>query len=342
MPKTVNKIIQEKMTGHQIGLLRLSSGITNKLVVLLNRTEDDIIQQLSRLENERLNYVLRDVREVLKAAKVNEYDLLKTELTDLSHYEPKYVEQVISGAMPVKFDMTMPSTDLLSKIVTARPFQGKLLKEWIEDLSESRRRSIRNAIREGMVEGETIGQMTRRIKGTRANKYQDGLMQISRRGARTMVRTAVNHTATHARELTYLKNEDLISKIQIIATLDANTTPICQDLDGKVFPVGKGPRPPFHYGCRTTTAPITKSFRELGFDIDEAPAGTRASMNGQVSAKTNYNAWLKGQSEKVQDDVLGPGRGKMFREGATVHDFVDKSGKSYTIKQLEKMDVDWN
>jgi hypothetical protein len=74
----------------------------------------------------------------------------------------------------------------------------------------------------------------------------------------------------------------------------------------------------------------------LGIDIDEAPAGTRASMNGQVPEKTTYNDWLKGQPAKVQDDILGPGRGKLFRnDGYSVSNFVDrKTGRHYTLKEL--------
>lgn len=336
---SANKIIQDKMIGHQVGLLRLSSGITNKLVALLNKTEDDLLRQLALKDNVRTNVLLKDIREVLNAAKSGEYNMLQKELTDLAHYEPKYIEQIIKGATPMKFNMTMPSTDMLSSIVTSKPFEGKLLKEWVDELSESRRRGIRDAVRMGMVEGQTVDQIARRIRGTRALGYKDGLMETSRRGAQAMVRTAVNHTATNARELVYVKNQDLISEVQWVSTLDARTTPICQARDGMTFPVNSGPRPPAHINCRSTTAPVVKSFRELGFDIDEAPPGTRASMDGQVPEKTTYNDWLKGQSPKMQDSILGPGRAQMFREGYSVDKFVDLgSGKHFTLKELDAMD----
>jgi len=100
------------------------------------------------------------------------------------------------------------------------------------------------------------------------------------------------------------------------------------------------------HNCRTTTAPVVKSWKELGIDIDEAPAGTRASMNGQVPEKTTYNEWLKGQSNKVQDSILGagtknhPGRAQLFREGKfDVHSFVDrKTGRHFTLSDLAAED----
>jgi len=164
-------------------------------------------------------------------------------------------------------------------------------------------------------------------------------MEISRRGAQAMTRTAVNHTATNARELMYTKNQDVIASVQWVSTLDGRTTPICQARDGMTFPVNEGPRPPAHINCRSCTVPVTKTWRELGFDVDEAPESTRASFDGQVPEKTTYNDWLKGQDAKMQDSILGPGRGELFRQGVSVDKFVDlESGKPFTLKELAGMD----
>lgn len=220
---TVNEVLQDKLIGHQVGLLRLSSGITNQVIGILNKAEDDIVNQLKNLEDQRLNVVLKSIRGIIAAAKNDNYALMEKELTALSIYENKYVDNLIKGVLPVKFDMVTPSREMLSSIVTSRPFQGKLLKEWVEDLSEDVRRKVRDAIRTGMVEGESIDKMARRIRGTRANNYKDGLMEIERRHAQAMVRTAVNHTATRAREMIYTENEELFSKVQWLATLDNRT-----------------------------------------------------------------------------------------------------------------------
>ena len=338
--ESVNKILRDEMIKHQVGLLRLSSAITAKLVTLLNRTEDDILSQLStKLGNVRLNAVLAGVRDTLDAARSDQYEMLTKELTGLANYEPKFVKTLLQGQIPVKLNMTTPSTDMLASIVISKPFQGKLLKEWVEDLSDSRRKLIRDAVRMGMVEGQTVDQIAKRIRGTRALQYKDGLMEINRRGAQAMVRTAVNHTATAARDLTYAKNQDVIKAVQWISTLDHRTTPICKALDGKTFPVDEGPRPPAHINCRSTIAPVVKSWRELGFDIDEAPESTRASFDGQVPESTTYNEWLKGQTPEFQDSILGPGRGELFRQGVPVDKFVDmESGRPFTLKELSQMD----
>jgi len=42
-----------------------------------------------------------------------------------------------------------------------------------------------------------------------------------------------------------------------VSVLDSGTTDICRSLDAKTFEVGKGPKPPMHVRCRSTTAPYT-------------------------------------------------------------------------------------
>jgi len=343
---SVNQIIRDRHIGHQVGLLRLSTGITKKVSKLLNQTEDRLLDAMRGVENQRLNAVLKNIQIVSAASRPEMNRLLTKELTDLASYETEFASSIIKGAVPIKLEMAMPSVNQLSTIVTATPFEGKLLKEWVEDISDAQRKAVRGVIRSGMVEGQTISQMAQRIRGTRKALYRDGIMETTRRGSQAMVRTAVNHTATQSRDLLYKQNEDMIKEVQIIATLDSRTTPVCQDMDGTTWPVNSGPRPPFHIACRTTTCPVVKSWRELGIDIDEAPAGTRASMNGQVPEKTTYNEWLKGQPAKVQDDILGagtknhPGRAQLFREGKyDVHNFVDrKTGRHYTLKELAQDD----
>ena len=90
------------------------------------------------------------------------------------------------------------------------------------------------------------------------------------------------------------------------------------------------------HNCRSTTIMITKSWRDLGIDMDEF-VSTRASMNGQVPQDITYQDWLKGQSIDRQDDILGITKGKLFRDGGlTVQNFVDMQGRTLTIAQLKE------
>jgi len=87
-----------------------------------------------------------------------------------------------------------------------------------KDLEAAAFARVRDAIRQGFVEGQTTDQIVRRIRGTRANQYRDGILEISRRSAESVVRTAINHTANVARQELYKANDDLIDSWRFVAT----------------------------------------------------------------------------------------------------------------------------
>lgn len=90
------------------------------------------------------------------------------------------------------------------------------------------------------------------------------------------------------------------------------------------------------HNCRSAYTPVLKSFRELGIDIDEAPSGTRASMNGQVPSDTTYGQWLKGQPVSVQNDALGVTKATLFRKGDLPLDrFINRNGHELTLAELK-------
>lgn len=92
--------------------------------------------------------------------------------------------------------------------------------------------------------------------------------------------------------------------------------------------------------CRSSSAPVTRSWRELGIDLDEMDAGTRASMDGQVPAEQTYNQWLAKQLASRQDEVLGPTRGKLFRQGGLPMDrFYNDKGVFLDLPQLRERDA---
>lgn len=339
---TANDEIRDRAIAHQIYLLRYESGVTRKIIKVLSQADKDLVSQLSDLESTmsiaEIDTRLEGIRNIISASWDYASLDLENELAALAEYEANHQEQVIRDSTPVELNIVSPSAETLIAAVESKPFEGKILKEWIDKLDEDSYIRIRDAVRMGIVEGESYGQITKRVIGTKALNYSDGVTALNMRQAQALVSTAVAHTANEARQTFYGANDDLIKGVQWVSTLDARTTPICQSRDGTVYPVDSGPRPPAHFRCRSSTAPILKSWKELGIDMEEAPAGTRASMDGQVPEAETYQTWLKKKSAAFQDDVLGPTRGKLFREGLSLDRFVDQSGKEYTLKQLRSKD----
>lgn len=131
-----------------------------------------------------------------------------------------------------------------------------------------------------------------------------------------------------------------------VATLDDATCIECGDLDGEVFDEGDGDQPPIHYNCRCIrtavidggligdrpAVPITEDQLD-GLTPDERTAAVQ-ELVGSVPATTDYETWLADQSEAFQDDVLGPARAQMFRDGMPLGDFLDANGDVLTLDEL--------
>ncbi|MHB9879104.1 phage minor head protein [Pacificimonas sp. ICDLI1SI03] len=342
---------------HAVYARRFGSGLGARIVSLLDKTDADLVEKIAaRLAlieergfdtgpatTKRLEKILEEIRVINQNVYKQVAAQMGDELLGLAAWEAEFQAKALAEVLPFKYRPNTPTAGTLRAIVNKRPFQGGLLKEWIAGMEEGRARRLREALRIGLVEGESIEQMVRRIRGTKALGYSDGILDISRRSAVAVARTATNHVMTRARDDTYLENDDIVKGWRFLATLDGRTSLICVALSeqDKVYPVGKGPMPPRHMNCRSTTVPELKSWRELGFDVDDPEPDWRASMDGQVPADTTYDTFLKGKPEAFQDEVLGVQRAKLWRDGGVeLGKFTDASGRVYTLDQLKKKDAE--
>lgn len=226
-------------------------------------------------------------------------------------------------------------------------FDHPLVRRWFAALKSGTQRAVERAIRAGAAANEQPDQIARRILGDKsAGRAFGGVAAKARRDAESVARTVIAFSGTRAREAAYASNADVIRGVRIVATLDERTTLVCMGQDGKVYPLNEGPRPPFHFNCRTVTAPVTKSWAEIMAAAKgdptkfppQAPKGSRASMRGEVPASLTYAEWLRTQPASFQDEVLGTRRAELFRSGLVQLDrFVDASGKSLSITELERM-----
>lgn len=342
--ETANERLFDAAVSHAIDFTRYNNGVVNRLIAILNRADKDLAIQLSsaleRLPPEsftvaRLDALLADVRRANSAAHLQFKQSLEAELHDLVDYEAGYQLSLFESVLPVRVSAASIVVPQVYSAAMSRPFQGRLLSEWSAGIEADKMTRIRDALRMGYIEGQTISQMVQRIRGTRARGYEDGIIEIDRRNAAAMVRTATAHVASFTRQRFYEQNADLIKGLRWTSTLDGRTSPVCQSRDGAIYPVNSGPRPPAHWGCRSTMTPVLKSWREMGIDMDELPASTRASMDGQVPADMTYQQWLKKQSPDRQNEILGPTRAKLFRDGGVKLDrFIDQSGRELTIEEL--------
>lgn len=341
----VNTAILDALTGHSVGLQRLSNATVRKVILLLNRSDARLVDRLQReggtdISRARLEALISDIRQIVDGLYRDPINYMRAELDKLAAYEGDYQFALLAKSVPIHLNWTTPSAYQIIAATNARPFQGKLLKDWFTDLPDKAFERLRNAIRAGVVEGRTIDQLTRDIRGTKAMGFKDGILEINRRDAEVTARTAVAHTANAARTEMYQSNGKFIKAVQWVSTLDGRTSAICRARDGMTFPVDSGPRPPAHPGCRSTTTPVIKSLKELGISGRDLPPGTRASMDGQVPEDLTYDGWLRQKPAAYQDEILGQSKGKLFRAGLTMDKFVSRKGDELTLDELKAREAD--
>jgi SPP1 gp7 family putative phage head morphogenesis protein len=228
---------------------------------------------------------------------------------------------------------------------------GKVLEKSFRGLAESQADLFSMTVRNGLLTGESTDKLARRLKGRlRFGQPAMSLRQMAQAGGEVtavanhqvmaLMRTSINQVANASSQQVYEANQDVTKKYRYVATLDSRTSPICRSLDGKEFVYGKGPTPPQHFNCRSTTVPIV-DYKGLGFD--PPPPSKRSSRNGLVPSDQTYGQWLENQSKAVKDDVLGASKVPYFESlvkkvGPTkaIRKFVSQDGSELTLKQLRE------
>ena len=348
MATEINRELFDFLLKQQIATGRYATQLVSDTVSLLNAADREIMAKIvSRGEDgtittARLNALLREIRQMVDDSYWQAEKRLHDEMGGFVVHSAASTVDVLSAQVPVAFSAVGMSPEQLTAIVSKTPIsigpdKKLLLEEIFKSLASGKEEAIRGAVRLGMVQGESMAEITRRLMGTRAARYQDGIIDTHRRHASNIVRSVVQHTNNTAVAATFANNKDIVRGWVYVATLDSRTCSVCFSQSGKEFELGKGPIPIRHVSCRCYQIPRVATWRELGVDLDEMPAGKRASKGGLVDADISFHSWLKGESEKTQVDLLGKTRQKLFADGGLKIDrFTDTSGKLYTLDALKQ------
>lgn len=387
-PLTANEQLLDAMVRHQIGLLRFAGHLRNETWRLLDATEADLREQVQRIlrrsagtitpaDLRRIQRVIEVLRET-RAEAWSEIDRLwVSELRGLVLAEPSIAAGIVRTVAPVRLDLKVPPPEQLRAIITTHPFEGRVMKDWASQIRAADVGRMEQQIRIGMVQGEDLPSISRRVVGTVRLRGTNGVTEITRREAAGIVRTAVNSYANEARRQFALENDDVVDRELFVATLDSRTTPVCRARDGDVYEIGEGPTPPLHWLCRSlrvmlldpeaigvrpfkasTERMLVEEFaqnRRLPGNLRrrvDLPRGTKKAfdefarrrvreLTGQVPAKVNYDQWLRRQSQDFQRDVLGATRARLYRDGGMSLDrFVDRVGKEIPLRDLARFEAD--
>ena len=242
---------------------------------------------------------------------------------------------------------------------------GETVEKAFRGIATRQQEGLARTIRQGVFSGESTQQIASRMIGRLEFGQKGSVRQIAQAGGeltklanhqiQTIVRTSVNQVQNQASQAVYAANSKVAPKYEYVATLDSKTSPICKRLDGRKFEYNKGPTPPQHFNCRSTTVPVVDYAglkKQKGFeDLTPPPKGkvvTRPTGEGtgRVPQDTQYGDWLLGQDKKLKVKTLGNEQKVRYferlakKEGSgqkAIRKMVREDGSERSLKDLERL-----
>ena len=356
----------DKSNRHEVGLHRVATGLINDYttpnlqavykkarLMLLDAEEIKSVSQLTILTNKIAREILpettatwAEVTAALQIVAVNEV-LFNAKLF-------KDIEDVKLKVPADKKILKYINNSLLTLEGGARSNSG-VWAEYVKQNSASVGNVYNNQIKSGYAAGESVNQITKRLR-----TVTNGILKNE---AEALVRTGMSHYAVNARESMMRDNEDVVTGRYFNSVFDNKRTLICtsyaarQDSMSKPWGVNDASAPnlPLHFNERSNWLFLVRD--------QKRPEGTRAAVGGkegeeaketferrenslnkrrdnpnitgktsskptyrgrkdsdtfnagQIAGDTKAAAWLRSQPSWFQDSNLGKARGDLFRSG---------------------------
>lgn len=338
---TRNERLAEELRKRQLYLLRHQVSVRGELDRFLSLLDTAIATAIITVapsepmrevyRRQRLDKLIVAVAETIKATYRDMQAYHRREMQELADVEAAYLVQAVNDLLqksPVA--LALSASEALALVDTAL-ISGAPMKDWWAEQSRTMRNRFAQEMRVGFIGRESDADLVRRVRGTKELRYTDGLMDVSRRMARLLVRGAGSAVVSATRKKLVGDNPDVFKGIQQISVLDGRTSHTCVAYAGKVWAV-PGYKPvghslpynggvPRHPNCRSTEIPVI-----------------REEFGGGPADDMDFDAFLQGKPQTMIDQLLGEGRAELYQSGQiTLSELVDQKGRPLTLEQLRNI-----
>ena len=269
------------------------------------------VQDFERLE--------RKIKKLRLSAYQEAYREFKQEGLELSENEQKWAQRVSKELSPEHSGaFVLSNSKELKNGMMNSYINGRKFDEWFTHYSESDFTRIVEAVRIGVTNGITIPELVRQIRGTRENKFQDGIISASTKDAERLARTLCGGIANQAKDQFYRDNDDVVIGVEWLDTLDTRTCTRCGGLSRRRWKTKEPhPVPPLHPNCRCVLIPVTE-LTDLGEDVSRP----MANADFMQLAKEDYE---KNHPGKKWEELAYSTRKKYYYQAQ--RDFEKRTGK---------------
>lgn len=270
--------ITELVAGAQSGTISRAAVLRSSR---LRFALDAIARQLNRLSEEAGVRVTGDLLQIVREAGEAQQEIISAQL-------PKAERDKLNGWDRVDARQITAIVQRTTEQITSQMWP----------LSAEAQGVIRRELMRGLAVGSnpraTAARMLKRAEGG----FNGGLTR-----ALTIARTETLDAHRAASKLAHEQNKDVLRGWMWLASLSSRTCPACLGMNGTEHPLSED-GPHGHQNCRCTRVPLTKSWADLGIDLDEPEP-----------AKTTSQDWFDAQDEKTQLQILGPGKLAAYKRG---------------------------
>jgi hypothetical protein len=345
---TFNERLQELLTDQQIDAIRFAAGLDRSAqigITEMQRALRALILERDPSKRSEWEALLREINKIIDAGFGG---IAEEQITSLQGFAPLAAEAAVVALNEAAGITLMQVPNRLSAANANNIIMGAPSADWWKGQAVRMQDNFARTARQGFVAGETTEQIVRNLVGQQArgdSPAVPGVIDISRRDARSLVHTSVQSVANEARREVFTANEDIIIGVRQVSTLDNRTTVQCMARDQKQWdrerkPVGhsipyKGGVGHLHWGCRSVEVPVLKPLVINGVEVGGFRGSQRASMDGPVDGKLSFEDWLKTKPRRYLDEVLGDGRAALYQSGRiTLSDLLDQRGNELTLDEV--------
>lgn len=250
------------------------------------------------LRNVKAQRALEATAEALRALAAETNATVVGDIEELARLAGEHQRRMLALQLPD--DYVLPPAGYDPRAVAAmveRTTQTMVALTWPLSLEAEQ------AVRSALVRGMSVGENPRRVAADMLRRVQ-GAFEGGRVRAENIARTEMVDSFRAAAKRAQDANADLLTGWRWTAALSDRTCPSCLSMHGRVFPLEQeGPWD--HPSGRCARTPVTKTWRELGFDIDE-PVSPPVQTGPE---------WFEDQTPAVQKQILGPARYQAWRDG---------------------------
>ena len=395
--------IAEMFLVHSLNLLRFSSGMQEKILLLMAAMSKELTAKLNEGEistygKQRLGALLRESNAVISSHYTGMQAEMTRNLTGMVRIEADYTAKVLTQGLKIELGAKLPPATYLEKLVGDTLIKGASSADWWKRQALDTQFRFASQVRLGAAQGETTSQIVSRVLGksakaadSLANKPalpatppmpdakappagpatkpgappadpaakppgaapdpvapgEQGILKASAANARALVHSSVQAVANAARLASFQANADLIECLVWLSTLDSHTCLLCAMRDLHEYslddqePINHthewaGGPGAIHFSCRCVLSTRTRTFADLGIELDEPGDSTRPSDGGAVSSKLNFKDFLASKDKAWRAEYLGPGRAEMYESGKiTLNDLMNLKGRKLTLEELQ-------